>query len=76
LSKLADPKKYYYSGHSLAEWFMIYNLIVNKNKFGKERLTTIFSELLKYTDNTAIEKVLNIVGNIDYDPESVTLATL
>jgi hypothetical protein len=29
------------NGIPLSDWFMIYNLIVNKNNYGSDRLTTL-----------------------------------
>ena len=30
------------NGTSLADWFMVYNLVRNKNNYGRDRFTTLF----------------------------------
>lgn len=54
------------NGQSLADWFMIYNLVVNKNNFGRDRLTTLFQEIIKDTSNNYIlQDYLKWVGEQD-----------
>lgn len=54
------------NGSSLADWFMVYNLIVNKNNYGRDRLTTLFQEVLKDGDYI-LSDYLRYIGNRDRD---------
>ena len=49
---------------NLANWFILYNLIANKNKYGSERMTTLLQELVN--DNNLINDYLNYIGKLDY----------
>ena len=54
------------NNQSLADWFMIYNLVINKNNFGRDRLTTLFQEIIKNKKNNYIlQDYLTWVGNRD-----------
>lgn len=63
---LKELSKYEYSGHSLTDWFVLYNLIVNKNRYGSERLTTLFGDLLKNNQKSLIFQQLKSLGEQDY----------
>ena len=53
-------------GRPLTDWLFLYNLIVNGNQFGSDRLTTIFGEALKNDEDSIILKYETEVGNNDY----------
>ncbi len=61
---------------SIADWFMIYNLTVNKNKFGTDRLTTLFGQFIGMVkEESVISSILRETGNLDYSetdmPQSI-----
>jgi len=50
----------------LSDWFALYNLIVNKNQYGSDRLTKIFDNFIKEYDSKGdnlINRYLRYVGN-------------
>ena len=59
----------------LSDWFALYNLIVNKNQYGSDRLTKIFDNFIKDYDskgNNLINKYLRYVGNQDYTEQDIS----
>ncbi len=58
-----------YRGHSLTEWFMLYNLIVNKNRYGEDRLTTIFKSFIDSNKRVGdlYNRYYNFIGRIDHE---------
>ena len=52
------------SNYSIADILMLYNLAVNKNQYGAERLTTIFK--VCKNPNNIINKYLQYIGDLDY----------
>lgn len=66
LSDFYKLKNFNLGEKTLADWFMFYNLIVHKNKFGSDRLTTLFGPFIdKVKEGSFIEDILQKVG--DYD---------
>ena len=63
---LKELSKYSYEGHSLTDWFVLYNLIVNKNRYGSERLTTLFGDILRKNQKSLIFQQLKSLGEQDY----------
>lgn len=63
---LSELKSVYVQGRPLTDWLFLYNLIVNKNMFGSDRLTTIFSDILREDDSSIILKYQKLVGDSDY----------
>ena len=61
---LFESTPYKDSGYSIADILMLYNLAVNKNQYGAERLTTIFKVCKK--PNNIINQYLNYIGDLDY----------
>lgn len=51
---------------SLADWFAIYNLFVNQNQYGSDRLTTVFKNSLINRDSI-IQDYLQYIGKLDYN---------
>lgn len=59
--------KYTYQNYPLTDLFMLYNLIVNKNKYGEDRLTSIFEGFLKDdTKESIIKDLFKYIGESDY----------
>lgn len=71
LKGLKELSKYNYAEHSLTDWFILYNLIVNKNKYGSERLTTLFNDILKNDRKSLIFNQLKTLGDQDYYKNSI-----
>ena len=52
---------------SLADWFMVYNLLVNKNKFGSDRLTTLFGQFIgMIKEDSVISSIMKATGEFDF----------
>ena len=52
---------------SLADLFVLYNLIVNKDQYGSDRMTTLFDTLVQGRNELSlIKKYLTFVGDMDY----------
>lgn len=68
LRELKDIK---INGTSLSDLFMMYNLIVHKNYYGSERMTTLFESFLEnsFNKNNFIYKYLNWLGKLDFKGE-------
>ena len=76
LSDFVKLKNYKLNGISLTDWIMLYNLIVNKNKFGSDRLTTLFGQFIDIIkEDSLIKTFLKDIGKIDYnqfqDPDTI-----
>lgn len=57
---------------SIADWFMVYNLIVNKNKFGTDRLTSLFGQFLDVIkEDSIIKSIMSEVGEFDFSEVGV-----
>ena len=54
---------------SLADWFMIYNLVRNKNNYGRDRFTTLFQELINKNSGYILSDYLAYIGQQDYTKE-------
>ena len=56
-----------YYGHSLADWFIMYNFIVNKNNFGQDRMTTIFKPFLQLnSEDNLLRQYYKYISELDY----------
>lgn len=55
-----------FQGRPLTDWLFLYNLIVNGNQFGSDRLTTVFGEALRNDQDSIILKYETEVGDADY----------
>lgn len=60
--------KYLINGTKLSDLFMLYNLIVNKNNYGSDRMTTLFESFIKNNlgENNLIYKYLSWLGRKDF----------
>lgn len=59
---------------SVSDWFAVYNLIVNKNQYGSDRLTKIFESFIKEFDikgDNVINRYLKYVGEHDYSEQEI-----
>lgn len=67
LQKLSTKE---FGGMMLSDWFMLYNLIITKNGYGSDKLTTLFDTFLKSKTST---KLLNdyfkYVGDLDFEKD-------
>lgn len=60
-------KAYNIQGRPLTDWFFLYNLVTNKNNYGSDRMTTLFSTFLD--ENKEASVILNyeqFIGDSDY----------
>lgn len=89
LRGIKELQKYKWGGHNIGDLFVIYNLIVNKNQYGSERLTELFEDFITDFENkkeqkeSYIMKYLRYLGDQDYHErilqeikDSVTLTDL
>lgn len=54
-------------GMSLSDWFILYNLYTNHNKYGTNRLTTIFDSFIDVKGKSSVIKdYLQYVADLDY----------
>ena len=68
LNGFKELKQIQINGTSLSDWFMLYNLIVNKNRYGSDRMTTLFQELVKNNANDyLINDYLQYIADLDYN---------
>lgn len=66
INGLKELQSYEINEIPLSDWFMIYNLIVNKNKYGSDRMTTLLQEFISENKSNFLTKYLNHIGKIDY----------
>ena len=88
LQGLKALKDYSYNGTPLVDLFMLYNIIVNKNRYGAERMTEIFEDFILDFDSenmnsSFLARYLINLGEEDYNKQlynkiisSVTLTDL
>ena len=69
LSGFIDLHNILINGISLSDWFMVYNLIRNKNNYGRDRFTTLFQELIKDNSDYILSDYLAYIGDQDYTKE-------
>ena len=53
-------------GRSLIDWFAVYNLFVNQNQYGSDRLTTVFKNSIINKDSI-LEEYFQYIGKLDYN---------
>lgn len=67
LSDFIKLKNYKLGGRPITDWIMIYNLLVNKNKFGSDRLTTLFGQFIgMIKEESVIGSIMRETGDLDY----------
>ena len=62
----AALKKINLQGLPLTDWFFLYNLVVNKNKYGADRLTTLLNTFDKTDVSDMLIEYQKYVGQSDY----------
>lgn len=68
LSGLYELKNKELYGQPLSSWFMLYNILVNQNQYGSDRLTTIFKPFVGLIDeDSLISQYFKEVGRLDYN---------
>lgn len=66
-SGLQALSKYKVGNQTLSDLFMLYNLVVNKNQYGANRLTTLFDSFISRNQSMRLlSKYFDYLGNIDY----------
>lgn len=64
---LQELQKTKINGIALSDLFVLYNLVVNKNQYGSDRMTTLFDQFIQNNGQLSlIRKYLNYVGELDY----------
>lgn len=65
---LQELSKYQVGSHKLSDLFVLYNLIINKNKYGSNRMTTVFDSFIT-TDQSVrlLNQYLTYLGELDYN---------
>ena len=58
----------YNDDYTITDMFQLYNLIVNNNQYGGERLTTTFKACSN--PNSVLQTYLKYIGEVDYDFET------
>ena len=76
LSDFIKLKNNKLGGRPITDWIMIYNLLVNKNKFGSDRLTTLFGQFIgMIKEESVIGSIMRETGDLDFSevdvPQSV-----
>ena len=76
LSDFIKLKNSKLGGRPLTDWIIIYNLLVNKNKFGSDRLTTLFGQFIgMIKEESVIGSIMRETGELDFSevdvPQSV-----
>ena len=67
LSDFIKLKNHKLGGLPLTDWFMVYNLLINKNKFGSDRLTTLFGQFIgMIKEDSVISSIMKETGELDY----------
>lgn len=57
-----------FGGRSISNWFILYNLVVNKNGYGADRLTTLFDTFLKSgTSIDLLNEYFQYISKLDYE---------
>ena len=71
LSQLSNIE---FGSHNLADWFALYNLVVNNNRYGSDRLTKAFENFINEFDrkgNSLINRYLSYIGEMDHKGDDV-----
>lgn len=67
LKGLKGLKSVSLNGVPLSDLFVLYNLVVNKNQYGSDRLTTLFDSFLQSSEQLSmIRQYLEYIGDLDY----------
>lgn len=67
LKGLKELKSYTINNIPLSDLFVLYNLVVNKDRYGSDRLTTLFDSFLQSSEELSmIKQYLGYIGDLDY----------
>ena len=67
LNDFIKLKTEFIGNESITDILMLYNLLINKNKFGRDRLTTLFESFIGIIkDNSIIKEVMQYLGDFDF----------
>lgn len=68
LKGLKALKSIFINNVPLSDLFVLYNLLVNKNQYGSDRLTTLFDSFLQNSEQLSmIKRYLEYIGDLDYN---------
>lgn len=67
---LYELNSYRIQGKSITDWLAIYNLIVNQNQWGAERLTPLFKTIVDSQADSILNRYFAGIGEIDYNQEA------
>ena len=68
LKGLKELKNVTINNVPLSDLFVLYNLLVNKNQYGSDRLTTLFDSFLQSSEQLSmIKQYLQYIGDLDYN---------
>lgn len=68
LKGLKALKSVFINNVPLSDLFVLYNLLVNKNQYGSDRLTTLFDSFLQNSEQLSmIKHYLEYIGDLDYN---------
>lgn len=60
----------YFGNETISNWFILYNLIINKNAYGADKLTTLFDTFLKSKTNVGLlNDYFEYVSKLDYESD-------
>ena len=77
LSDFTKLKNEKIAGISISNWFMIYNLLLNKTKTGADRLTSLFIQFIKLNpEESIIKEYLQYLGEVDQNAVDENLESL
>ena len=65
MAKFELEKNYKGTQYSIADLLQLYNILVNNNQYGSERLTTAFKAC--FDENNILNKYLRFIGEQDFD---------
>lgn len=77
LSDFTKLKNEKIAGMSISNWFMIYNLLLNKTKTGADRLTSLFIQFIELNpEESIIKEYLQYLGEVDQNTVDENLESL
>lgn len=63
---LQELSNKYINGVSISDWFILYNIAVNKNQYGADRLTTLFDKFVTTNQSVLINRYFKWLGDLDF----------
>ena len=74
LDGLLELKNITYAGHTLSDLFIMYNLLVNKNTYGQDKMTSVFRSFIQVIEeDTLLKSYYKYIGDLDYNFDENTL---